>query len=230
MNAQAALRRFLRARFSAEGYLGLHLTIGVVLILLFGWWFSEIARMLGPSTPPIDEQVTSWFQQHASTGLTSAAEAISFFGSVSFLTGASIAIAVVFAQLRASDRVCEIAMTMLGGALLNVVLKHLFHRHRPILENPLVTLSSYGFPSGHTMGATLLYGLLALIAARTIRWRWRALPFLVAAAVVILIGTSRIYLGAHYLTDVLAAVAAGVVWLAFTWTALETFRKRRRGG
>ena len=116
---------------------------------------------------------------------------------------------------------------MLGGSLLNIVLKHFFHRQRPILENPLVTLTSFGFPSGHTMGATLFYGLLALIAARAIPWRWRAVPFVVAAVIVMLIGVTRIYLGAHYLTDVLAAVAAGVVWLAFSWTAIETFRRRQ---
>lgn len=228
MNPPQQLSRFLRARFWPEGFLGLHLTIGLLLILLFGWCFSEIAQMLGADVPVIDQRVMSWFQQHATARLTSAARTISFFGSVALLTGASFACAVVLAQMRAWDRVSEVAITMLGGGLLNIVLKHFFHRHRPILENPLVTLSSYGFPSGHTMGATLFYGLLALIVARALRWRWRAAPFFAASVVVVTIGITRIYLGAHYLTDVLAAIAAGIVWLAVSWTAVETFRKRRR--
>jgi undecaprenyl-diphosphatase len=117
---------------------------------------------------------------------------------------------------------------MLGGSLLNILLKHFFHRQRPVLEDPMVTLSSYGFPSGHTMGSTLLYGLLALIAARFItKTATRVLIFALAFFFVALVGLSRIYLGAHYFTDVIAAIAAGLAWLAFSWTTTETFRKRK---
>jgi undecaprenyl-diphosphatase len=107
-------------------------------------------------------------------------------------------------------------------------LKHFFHRERPVLENPLVTLSSYGFPSGHTMGATLLYGLLALLAWKNVRNRAARLACVAGACLwILLIGLTRIYLGAHYLTDVLGALAAGLLWLVVCWTAFETFRWRR---
>jgi undecaprenyl-diphosphatase len=97
-----------------------------------------------------------------------------------------------------------------------------------VLENPLVTLSSYGFPSGHTMGATLLYGLLALFAWKTLKSRpARFVSLIGACLLILLIGLTRIYLGAHYLSDVLGALAAGVLWLAFCWTAVETLRRRR---
>jgi undecaprenyl-diphosphatase len=115
-----------------------------------------------------------------------------------------------------------------GGALLNIALKHMFHRQRPVLENPLVTLSSYGFPSGHTMGATIFYGVLALIVTYWMRsWSRRVLTGCLAAFVIGLIGTSRIYLGAHYFTDVIGAVAVGLAWLAFCWTGVETLRRWR---
>ena len=121
-----------------------------------------------------------------------------------------------------------LALAVGGGSLLNILLKHFFHRQRPVLENPLLTLSSFGFPSGHTMGSTLFYGLLALFVAHSVRtWRLRALTFCIAALVVALIGLSRIYLGAHYLTDVLGAIAVGLAWLAFCWTGVETLRKWR---
>ena len=111
---------------------------------------------------------------------------------------------------------------------MNILLKHLFHRQRPVLENPLVTLSSYGFPSGHTMGATLFYGAVAILVAHSVRtWRLRVLIFCIAVAVVVLIGISRIYLGAHYLTDVLGAIAVGLAWLAFCWTGVDTLRRWR---
>jgi membrane-associated phospholipid phosphatase len=213
----------------ARGRFGLQLAVGLLIVLLAGWCFSEIAEMLGPRVPPVDQQVTSWFHQHAQSDLTSVARTITFCGSVGFLSLASICLALCFAWRRAWDRLAEIAIVMLGGSLLNILLKHFFHRQRPVLENPLVTLSSFGFPSGHTMGATLFYGFLALAVARSIRdWRWRATPFIIAALIVCVIGLTRIYLGAHYLTDVLAAIAAGIVWLAFSWTAVETFRRRRQ--
>jgi hypothetical protein len=121
-----------------------------------------------------------------------------------------------------------VAFVMLGGSTLNVVLKHFFHRERPALENPLVTLTSYGFPSGHTMGATLFYGLLALLAWKNVRNRAARLACVVGACFwILLIGLTRIYLGAHYLTDVLGALAAGLFWLVVCWTAFETLRWRR---
>jgi undecaprenyl-diphosphatase len=125
-------------------------------------------------------------------------------------------------------RLIVLASAVGGGALLNLALKHLFHRQRPVLENPLVTLSSYGFPSGHTMGSTIFYGVLALIVAHSIRsWSRRVLVGCIAALAIALVGASRIYLGAHYFTDVIGAIAVGLAWLAFCWTGVETLRRWR---
>jgi undecaprenyl-diphosphatase len=222
--------RFLRARLSPESYLGLHLTVGLLVILATGWWFGDIAEDMSreAATRMLDEQVASWFHEHATPGLTQIARVVTFFGSVVFLAPTSAVLALIFAIRKSFYRLLALALTMGGGSLLNIVLKHFFHRHRPVLENPLVTLASFGFPSGHTMGSTLFYGVLALFVAQSVRtWRWRALAFWIAAVVVGLIGLSRIYLGAHYLTDVLGAIAVGFAWLAFCWTGGETLRKWR---
>jgi undecaprenyl-diphosphatase len=153
---------------------------------------------------------------------------VTFFGSVIFLTSASVVVALLFALRKWSYRLLALALVMSGGSVLNLLLKHLFHRQRPVLENPLVTLSSFGFPSGHTMGATLFYGLIALFLAYSIRnGPRRVLVCLAAAMIIALIGASRIYLGAHYFTDVIGAVAVGLAWLAFGWTGVETLRKWR---
>jgi undecaprenyl-diphosphatase len=223
-------RRFLRARFSPEGYLGLHLTIGLVLILVTGWWFADIAEDMSrdAATHVLEESTTSWFQAHASVVLTTIARMVTFFGSVGFVAAASALLAVVLAIRKSFYRFLALVLAVGGGSLLNIFLKHLFHRQRPVLENPLVTLASFGFPSGHTMGATLFYGLLALFAAQAVQsWTLRTIAVGLAAAIVGLIGASRIYLGAHYLTDVLGAVAVGLAWLAFSWTGAETLRKWR---
>jgi membrane-associated phospholipid phosphatase len=225
--------RFLRARFSAEGYLGLHLTIGLLVIIATGWWFADIAEDMSrnAATRVLDESITSWFHAHATALQTRTWRAVAFFGSVIFLSAASGVIAAVLAIRRFPYRLLLLTLAVGGGSVLNLVLKHLFHRQRPVLENPLVTLSSFGFPSGHTMGATIFYGVLALIVAHSIRsWSRRVLVGAAATVVVALIGLSRIYLGAHYFTDVIGAIAVGLAWLAFCWTGVETLRRWRSRG
>ena len=222
--------RFLQNRLSPHGYAGLHLTVGVLVVLICGWCFGEIAEDVSHGDPivQIDRQVAVWFHQHASPTVTQVARTISFFGSVGWLTAVSIGLALFLVSRRDRLKASLVALVMLGGSTLNLVLKHFFHRERPVLENPLVTLSSYGFPSGHTMGATLLYGLLALLAWKNVRNRAARLACVAGACLwILLIGLTRIYLGAHYLTDVLGALAAGLLWLVVCWTAFETFRWRR---
>src|SRR3954469_15475853 len=222
--------RFLQARLSPEGFLGLHLTIGLLVIVGGAWWFSEIAEEVSrdPATRLLDDSITSWFVAHATAVLTSIFRVATFFGSVGFVSFASIVLALVLALRRNLYRLLAVTLAVGGGALLNLLLKHFFHRARPVLENPLVTLSSYGFPSGHTMGATLFYGLLALLAWNSLKTGWgRIGVLLVACLIVVLIALTRIYLGAHFLTDVIGAVLAGVLWLTVCWTAMETLRRRR---
>jgi undecaprenyl-diphosphatase len=222
--------RFLQARLSPEGYLGLHLTIGLIVILAAGWLFGDIAEDMArnAATRLLDEHVASWFHQHARPALTQTARIVTFFGSVSFVAAAAICFALIFAVRKSWDRLLALVLAVGGGSLLNILLKHFFHRQRPVLENPLVTLTSFGFPSGHTMGSTLFYGLLAIFMVQTVRtWRARVSTFCITVIGVLLIGLSRIYLGAHYLTDVLGAIAVGLAWLAFCWTGVETLRKWR---
>ncbi|WP_395406963.1 phosphatase PAP2 family protein [Pseudoduganella sp. UC29_106] len=94
-------------------------------------------------------------------------------------------------------------------------------------DEPLLTLATYSFPSGHTVAATLFYGLLACyLVMRGRRW----LPVAGATLMVLLVACSRMYLGVHYLSDVLAAVAEGVAWLAICVTGMSTWRRRREAG
>ena len=100
-----------------------------------------------------------------------------------------------------------------GTSLLTSLLKLIFARPRPELFPPLVVETSYSFPSGHTMSAVAFYGLLAFILWQRGRRGW-AMPF---ALWVPLIALSRIYLGAHYPSDVLASLTIGTMWLVIVW-------------
>jgi membrane-associated phospholipid phosphatase len=232
MNFERPLR-FLRARFSPEGYLGLHLTAGLLVVVAAGWWFGDIAEDMSrdAATRLLDDRITVWFKGHGTTTLTRFWRAVSFFGSVIFLATASTSVAFVLAVRRAFYRLLALTLTVGGGAVVNLTLKHFFHRQRPVFENPLVTLSSFGFPSGHTMGATLFYGVLALVITHSIvSWPGRVFAGCGAAVIIGLIGVSRIYLGAHYFTDVIGAIAVALAWLAFCWTGVETLRRWRLRG
>ena len=222
---------FLQRRLSPQGYLGFHLTAGALVLIAACWLFGGISEdiLTGDPLTIVDRDVATFLHARMTPWLTEAMLPITFLGSVAFLRIASAVVGIWLAWRRAWYRLITLMLVMPGGALLNLLLNHAFHRQRPFFENPLVTLSGYSFPSGHAMGSTLFYGLLAWFVALALRrWRWRVLVILGAFLVVLLIGFSRIYLGAHYLSDVLGAMAAGVAWLALCITGVSTLRRYRQ--
>ena len=222
--------RFLQARLSPTGYMGLHLTVGVIVILLAGWCFTELVDEIAEGDfARLDEGAVAFVQSYSNPAIIQAATVISWLGSVAFLAVGSFAAALVFVWKRWFDAILGLALTMLGGSCLNMLLKQLFARQRPVFEQPLVDLTTFAFPSGHTMGATLFYMFIAAVVAYAMKSRRiQALAFALALLLVAMIGLTRIYLGAHFVTDVLGAIVAGVAWLAFCWTAVETLRKWRK--
>lgn len=105
-----------------------------------------------------------------------------------------------------------------AGMGLNVMLKHLFARPRPDQFEPLVQLTTFSFPSGHAVASTVFYGALCtLVFAHTRSPVLRALAVAVAVAMVLLVTFSRVYLGAHYFSDVVAGVAEGMLCLLLFW-------------
>jgi len=100
------------------------------------------------------------------------------------------------------------------------------HRHRPFVDGWFVDWSGYSFASGHTIGATLLYGQLALFLIPMIKSRrGRMLVFSAATFVVVLVGFSRIALGAHYFTDVLGGMFLGASWLTLCLLVSRPLRR-----
>lgn len=221
---------FIEDRISPTGYLGLHLTIGVVVVALAAWFFATIVIDVAHERPLADFDITllQWFGEHATRAVTYGALAVSFVGSGACLWTLSVVFAAWQVWRRCWHRLATLIIAVGGGALLSVVLEHFFHRARPIAPHHWLEASSYSFPSGHAVGATLFYGLLAFhIAQDALRWRWRVLAPMAACLLVFLIGLSRIYLGAHYLSDILGAIAIGTMWLAFSITAVEVDRRYR---
>lgn len=106
-----------------------------------------------------------------------------------------------------------------GGALLfNALLKLFFARPRPLFFSPLVVETDYSFPSGHTVAAVILYGGLAVLLWQQRHYLWATL----SATWVVIVGGSRVYLGVHYPSDVLAAFCVGILWL---WLAFALYHR-----
>jgi undecaprenyl-diphosphatase len=219
---------FVQARLSPEGYLGLHLTIGVLILIAASWIFGQIAKdvVTGDPLTILDAEFSAWLHSQATPRLTAFFILYTQLGSTAWVLMVSVFVASFLWRQRQKYPVIAIALTIPGGLLLNDLLKLVFQRARPPLDNPTLTVSTYSFPSGHTMSATMLYGLLAAIALARVRaWHWRIGIILLAAMLIGLVAFSRIYLGAHYLSDVLAAMAEGLAWLALCLTALGTVRR-----
>ena len=119
-----------------------------------------------------------------------------------------------------------LVMCLMGGAVLNALLKHIFQRARPEALH-LVEAWGYSFPSGHAMVSLCFYGMIAFLISRNIHsWRGRIAIGAIAVLLISGIGISRIYLGVHYPSDVIAGYAAGATWLAFSISLLMWWEQR----
>jgi len=173
-----------------------------------------------------DHQIAGWFHAHLSQVLVNLLRLSSEPGSAQWI-GIVLFLAVVFlVWKRAWPALVTIIVAVPGGMLLNELLKLAVHRHRPFLDGWFVDWSGYSFASGHTIGATLLYGQLLLFLLPLMKSkRWQRLSILSAAMLVMLVGFSRIALGAHYLSDVIAAIFLGVLWLMICALLLRPMRR-----
>lgn len=141
--------------------------------------------------------------------------------------------ALVAAALLASGR-RKLAFAWLGAfagtVLLNETLKRVFERVRPLHEPGLVQAQGWSFPSGHSSGAVVAYGMFAYVLLRVTPARWHLPIVLVAAAVAFTVGTSRVFVQAHFASDVLAGFLSGSAWLAACVVGIELARRSRGRG
>ena len=186
------------------------LLIAATALFIFGWLADE---MLEGDTQRFDTLARTAVHQHATPALTWFMKGFSFLGSVTAVTALCILAIVAFLYFRQARTAALLAITMVGMAALDVTLKLAFHRPRPVAYfGP--TPTTYSFPSGHAMGSVCFYGVLAAILAarasgRGAKWCiWTGTVLLIG-----MIGYSRIYLGVHYPSDVIAGYCAGAVWV-----------------
>jgi len=199
----------------------------VLSLFLFGWIAESVSH---DRTARFDLSVRMRIHEYASPGLTKAMITISFLGGYGLAIAAILAF-VLFLLFRWRRATLWLVVTILGATVLDLSLKYAFHRARPtpfFVDLP----STYSFPSGHALYSFCFYGVLAgLLMGRTRSKRARILIWLSAAVLVSAIGLSRIYLGVHYPSDVIAGYLTAALWVS-TLLALDRLRtvsKSRKG-
>ncbi len=209
----------------------LHVPAALILLALGCVVFGALAADLewhGPVTGA-DAAISRWFHAHPLPLVTQAMFAVTALHSTIGIVLMATAAAAALWWGRQFAWLSMLVLTVPGGMLLNTLVKQAFQRVRPHFDEPLVTLASYSFPSGHTAGATLWWGFaLIWLFAHSRRTRDRVLGSAFVAAMIMLTALSRVYLGAHYPSDVLAAAAEGVIWLALCFTTLGRWSSLRR--
>jgi membrane-associated phospholipid phosphatase len=229
MSIATARTRFLEF-VSLSLLLGLAAAIGS--LVFFGWLADEV---LEGETRHFDDVTRAAVHTLASPALTSAMRGISFLGSTLFLTAATIVIVTWFALRKWGREAKLFTITMIGASVLNMTLKLAFKRPRPTPFFDLTPPETYSFPSGHALASCCFFaGLAAILSGRLKSRHARTIIWIVAAVMFLLIGLSRIYLGVHFTTDVIAGFTAALIWILvirfveITASTAARLRSRRR--
>ncbi|HEV8186292.1 MAG TPA: phosphatase PAP2 family protein [Pyrinomonadaceae bacterium] len=210
-------------------FLSLSLLLGlgtaIAALILFGWLADEV---LEGDSRRFDEVTRAAIHQLASPTLTIVMRGFSFVGSTIALTIGTIIVVVRFAMRNLGREAKLFAITMIGAGLLNITLKLAFKRARP---EPFFNLSlpeTYSFPSGHSLTSAVFFGALAAILTAHIKSRRvRAVIWIVSTLMFLTIGFSRIYLGVHHTTDVIAGFVAALIWILVVRFVEIQLRRRK---
>lgn len=214
---------------SSKQIRALHLIAGLLVFAVMTLTLGEIAEDVRDGEPLTltDVHFSSWLHTHGSAPLTKMMWIITSLHASVVVCTVAVLVGLYLWRRRQRYWVVALWLSVFGGLLLNKILKLVFHRARPHFRDAVQSLTSYSFPSGHTMIATVFYGALAaFVIANTKSWPLRILSVAMALTLIALVAFSRIYLGAHYLSDVLGAMAEGFAWIALSLTGLYYFWNR----
>jgi undecaprenyl-diphosphatase len=203
--------RDLRDIWGAFWPLSISLVCSVSFLILFAWISEEVFE---GDLQRFDLGVRAAVHEFFSPQLTKFMQAMTFLGSIGFLTALFAALLAIFLWKGMKRPAVWLAIAVGGSVILDVTLKLTYHRTRPV---PFVGVApkSYSFPSGHALSSFCFYGVLAgLLCARIKSRTIRILIWIIATALVAAIGLSRIYLGVHYPTDVIAGYIAAAAWVS----------------
>jgi membrane-associated phospholipid phosphatase len=204
--------------------------VGLVAVVAAGLGFGTLLLLVRSSWSPlgrfdqsIADDMNGLVAPHE--GVVKVLTAITSLGGRGVLIPL-VVLAVAWLLIRRRPRLAiYLAVTGLGAMVLDPSLKALVGRVRPVVADPIAFGGGNSFPSGHTLGATIVYGMFALVALSATRGRHKGWILSVAAAIIVTVGLTRIALSVHFLSDVLAGWLLGLAWISVTAYAFRVWRR-----
>ena len=222
----AMVRGIARLAKNVYATFGIILCAGAAVAITGTYLFAEFAgHVSSGKTQAFDDAVLRWVAEHRTPALEPVMLEITFLGTGTVVV---VLVAVCGMFLWLSNHKYSAVLLLvstIGGIFLNNLLKVGFGRPRPDIIDWGTHVVSWSFPSGHAMSAAVVYGTVAYLAARLQRRQFhRVITLGVTVILILLIAASRVYLGVHYPSDVLAGIIIGLAWAAFCMAILEAIQ------
>ncbi|MBC7547058.1 MAG: phosphatase PAP2 family protein [Polaromonas sp.] len=235
-------RRYAMPRDDSQlppsAYLLVRLAFGFAVMIAGAMLFAELAEQLADAGAAermgaLDALLSAAVGNHLNATARQAFATITHLADTATLAGLTVVVAGLLLAFQRRWLALAYVGAVAGNALLNVALKNIFERTRPIHDTTLFQPHGWSFPSGHSSGAVVAYGMLAYVLVRT----WPPVKnhafgslavVLAASALAFTIGCSRIFIQVHYATDVLAGFSSGSMWLAMCIISMELTRHYQR--
>jgi undecaprenyl-diphosphatase len=222
-------------RLSTDTYVGLHLTVSFVIAAAAIWLASALLEAVLDNATIVrwDLAAAEWVHAHVTPTGTAVSLRISSLGSPTSMGVIAVVVGLELLRRRRMTLLVAWTAAFVGGGTLELILKKLVHRKRPLFNTSAASEQALSFPSGHSMMALLGVGMLVYVLTipGPVVGARRAVLIGLAASFVLLVGMSRVYLGAHFPSDVVGGYAAGAGWMAICVgvRGIVKHRRDRRG-
>ena len=195
----------------------------LILAFLIFWIpviiFAKIAGEVVEKQPiSLDIHILIWIHSISTAMLDKIFLVFTTVGNVKYILPISVAIMAYLIYKKQRHNALILLFGVGGAAVSNFILKLIFHRDRPTFWHSAITETGYSFPSGHAMISSALILCLIVMTWNT---KWRLLSIIVGGVVVVMIGLSRLYMGVHYPTDVVAGWSVSIIWVFLVVTILK---------
>ena len=211
-------KRMVANRLSTDTYVGLHLTVSFLVFAVALWLSSALLEAVLDNATLVQQDIAAaaWIHRHITPTGTSVSYWISAIGSPTSMGVLAVIVGVELLRRKRRTLLVAWIAAFAGGGALERILKMAVHRTRPLFNTTPLEEQSLSFPSGHSM--MCLVGVAMFVYVLTVPGQlkgvWRGVLIGVAASFVLSMGIARVYLGAHYPSDVLGGYAAGAGWVA----------------
>jgi undecaprenyl-diphosphatase len=208
---------------SPMGHMGLRSALVLAVIMVCSWTFVELAEGLGMQRTMglADQALADAIHLGSPMLILQAFATITRLGDTATLTALCFLVAAALLWARKRRFACLWVLAVAGNGVLNSALKQIFVRVRPLHEDGLVLASGFSFPSGHSSGAVVAYGMLACLTCQWVAKQWHLPVVLCAVALAYSVGASRVFLQVHFASDVVAGFASGTAWLVLCIVSLQ---------